>query len=79
MTDSQGRIAVPENLVGKRIYLECGGYRGSITPNWGETEVVLAGRGTEAGGGGMIAGIALGLAAVVVVGFYRLLKSRGAG
>jgi hypothetical protein len=77
MTDLQGRIAVPENLVGKKIYLECGGYQGSITPSWGETKMVLAKKEAEAGGGNAALGIVLlGFAAVAVFGFYKLLGRR---
>jgi hypothetical protein len=80
MTDSQGRIAVPENLVGKKIYLMCGGYRGSVMPSWGETKVVLAEKGVEAGGGNSVVGIALvGLIAAAVFGAYRFVRGRRAG
>jgi hypothetical protein len=77
MTDFQGRIAVPENLVGKKIYLMCGGYQGSVMPSWGETKVVLAEKEAEAGGGNAALGIVLlGFAAVAVFGFYKLLGRR---
>jgi hypothetical protein len=80
MTDSLGRIAVPENLVGKKVYLMCEGYQGSIMPSWGETKVLLTKKGVETGGRGTAAGIALmGLIAAAVFGAYRFLRGRRAG